>query len=172
MRRSEIELDLGAETLSCTAAEVATAFAALLREMRAALPFIRPAERAALRQIMARESGTLTVAEVFPDFAREGAAHVALRRLRTAQFIIPAGRDMWERDRRIAVKPFARLVWDRLGEAAIFGEKPARADEGVVDLAAPGVHAGGEDADTVPLRATAAAWEDDDIFDFLQDTPG
>jgi hypothetical protein len=171
MAQSEIELDLGEETLTCTAAEVATAFSALLREMRAAIPFIQPDERAALRRIMSYDSGTLTVAEVFPDFTRESAAHVALRRLRTAQFILPAGRDMWDRDQRIAIKPFARLVWDRLGEAAIFGEGPATVDEDDIDLALPTVDAPDE-AETVRVKSKAAAWEDDDVLDYLQDTPG
>ena len=170
MRQSEIELDLGAETLTCTAEEIATAFSALLREIRAAVPFILPNERAALRQIMAHESGTLTVAEVFPDFARESPAHVALRRLRTAQFILPAGRDMWDRDQHIAIKPFARLVWDRLGEAGIFGDEPEREVEPDIDLSLPGANAP-EEAEPVPVKKRAA-WEDDDVLDFLQDTPG
>jgi hypothetical protein len=165
MAPSELELDLGGETLACTPGEVAAAFAGLLREIRAAVPFIRPDERAALRRIMARPSGALTVAEVFPAFARESADHVALRRLRTAQFILPAGRDAWERDRRIAVRPFARLVWDRLGEAALFGDAPAPAGPDPVP------------PDATRVAETARAGKkgqraDDDILDFLQDTPG
>jgi hypothetical protein len=70
--------------------------------MRAAALFIPAHERTALRHIMENASGTLTVGDVFPDFARDSAAHITLRRLRTAQFILPAGRDMWDRDERIA----------------------------------------------------------------------
>jgi hypothetical protein len=177
MAQSEIELDLGGEALTCTAAEIATAFTALLREIRTAVPFITPDERAALRRIMSYESGALTVADVFPDFARESAAHVALRRLRTAQFILPAGRDMWDRDQHIAIKPFARLVWDRLGEAALFGDEPPKAkngdevDEDDIELALPEVDVPDE-AETVQMKKRSAAWEDDDVLDFLQDTPG
>ena len=175
MTQSEIELDLGEETVSCTAEEIATAFAGLLREMRAAAAFVTPEERAALRKIMSYDSGALTVADVFPDFERESAAHVALRRLRTAQFILPAGRDMWDRDQRIAIKPFARLVWDRLGEAAIFGdeeeEKRVGTDPAEIDLSLPEVNAP-ENAETVRAKGKTAAWDDDDVLDFLQDTPG
>jgi hypothetical protein len=167
MTRSELENDLGTETIACSDEEVALVFAGLLREMRAALPFVRPEERAALRHIMAHPSGALTVAEVFPEFVRESAAHVALRRLRTAQFIIPAGRDVWERDQHIAIKPFARLVWDRLGEAGVFGDGPRRPDTDDIDLTPP---AAPEDAETIRVRKRA--WEDDDVLDFLQNTPG
>jgi hypothetical protein len=169
MTQSEIELDLGGEALACTPEEIAAAFAGLLHEIRAAVPFILPAERTALRRIMAHPSGTLTVAEVFPEFARESAAHVALRRLRTAQFILPAGRDMWERNQHIAIKPFARLVWDRLGEAALFGEAPPGGPE-EVDLSRPGVDA--PEAIETTRFDKKPNWEDDDILDFLQDTPG
>jgi hypothetical protein len=150
MALSRVEIDPDMEGLAPTPEEVATVFAGLLREMRAAVPFIRPDERPLLRRIMAEPSGDLTVADLFPSFERESAAHTALRRLRTAQFIIPQGRDIWERDQRIAIKPFARLVWDRLGEAAIFG-----------DGAGP----------TAPVKPASNPWQDDDIMDFLQDTP-
>ena len=171
MVQSEIELDLDTETLACTAQEIATVFAAILREMRAAIPFILPDERVALRRIMAHESAALTVAEVFPDFARESAAHFALRRLRTAQFILPAGRDMWDRDQHIAIKPFARLVWDRFGEAVLFNEVPAQeADADDIDLALPVVNAV-EEVETIRVK-NRAAWEDDDVLDFLQGAPG
>jgi len=43
--------------------------------------------------------------DVFPEFARDSEAHATLRRLRTAQFILPAGRDMWSPNERIAIKP-------------------------------------------------------------------
>ena len=126
---------------------------------------------------MSYESGALTVADVFPDFQRESAAHVALRRLRTAQFILPAGRDMWDRTQHIAIKPFARLVWDRLGEVAIFGDEPeellepAEPDPEEIDLALPSVNAP-DNAETVRAKGKTAKWDDDDVLDFLQDTPG
>jgi hypothetical protein len=171
MTQSELELDLGTATMNCTAEEVAATLAGLYREMRAAIPLITPPERAALRQIMAHESGTLTVDEVFPDFARESQTHMMLRRLRTAQFIIPAGPDFWDHGTRIAIKPFARLVWDRLGEAAIFGDEPEAeaVEEEDVDLALPGVNEKGS-SETVRLQnSKAAQWEDDDVLDFLKD---
>lgn len=162
------ELELGSETVRCTASEVAAVLAALLAEMRAAAPVLRADERAALRRIMGRESAALTVAEVFPDFARASAAHATLRRLRTAGFIRPAGRDVWDRAQRIAVRPFARLAWDRLGEAAIFGDAP---DPDDVDLSLPGVNAA-DDAETIRIEDKAAAWHDDDVLDFLNDAKG
>jgi hypothetical protein len=172
MTQSEIELDLGAETLTCGAEEVAAVFAGLLREVQAATQHIRPDERAALRRIMSYDSGALTVADVFPDFERDSDEHMTLRRLRTAQFILPVGRDMWDRDQRIAIKPFARLAWDRLGEAALFGDAPEPGggdggNEDAIDLARPEVNES-DAAETVRGKTRAAAWEDDDVLDFLK----
>jgi hypothetical protein len=179
MTQSEIELDLGAETLTCGPEEVATVFAGLLREIQAAAQHIRPDERAALRRIMSYDSGALTVADIFPDFERDSDEHMALRRLRTAQFILPVGRDMWDRDQHIAIKPFARLAWDRLGEAALFGDAPeaeepeagdaedAKGDEDAIDLSRPEVNEA-DAAETVRGKTRAAAWEDDDVLDFLK----
>ncbi len=50
---------------------------------------------------------------------------------------------MWMSETQIDIKPFARLVWDRLGEAAIFGSEPEsdEEDEGEeIDLALPEVN--------------------------------
>ena len=166
MTQTELEFDLGTATMSCTAEEVATALAGLLREMREAAPFISTEERAALRWIMAHESGTLTVGSVFPHFARDSAELVTLRKLRTAQFIRPAGRDMWDSGEYIAVKPFARLVWDRLPPEE---EPPAAVPVEEIDLALPEVNEA-DSKETVRLKhAGAAKWDDDDVLDFLKD---
>jgi hypothetical protein len=157
-------------TASCTAEEIADVFAGLLREMQDAVPFLHDDDRAALRQIMAHDPGTLTVAEVFPDFARGSEAHFALRRLRTAQFIRPGGRDMWERESLIDIKPFARLAWDRLGEAGIFGEpENEEPDVEEIDLSLPEVNDPTEAATVRGKKTEAAAWEDDDVLDYLKD---
>src|SRR4051812_42105403 len=103
MTQSELDLAMGTDAMNCTAEEVAAVVAGLLRERGAAIPFIRPDEREVLRRIMSQESGSLTVGELFPDFARDSDALTTLRRLRTAQFIRPAGRDMWDRDQHIEI---------------------------------------------------------------------
>ena len=121
MTKSDVHINLDAFTIDCTPEEIAEIFAGLLREMRAAAPFLQDDDLVALRQIMEHEPGTLTVAEVFPGFTRGSRSHSSLRRLRTAQFIRPAGRDMWEPESLIDIKPFARLAWNLLGESGIFG---------------------------------------------------
>lgn len=167
-----LELDLGTAILNCTTEEVAETFSGMLREMRAAALFIRDDERAALRHIMEHASGTLTVADVFPEFSRDSEAHNTLRRLRTAQFILPAGRDMWSPNERIAIKPFAKLIWQRLGEAAIFGNAPPKSDaqpEEEIDLSLPEVNAA-DSEETVRLQDKASrTWDDDDVLDFLNE---
>jgi hypothetical protein len=130
MRVPELELDLGTVTMRCTTDEVARTLAALLREMRLVIPLLRPDEREVLRQIMAHDNGRLIVRDVFPFFARESEAHKTLRRFRAAQFVRPANTGRWDSDEPIEVKPFARLMWDRVGEAELFPEaskKPAAA---------------------------------------------
>ncbi len=170
----ELDLDLGTEPLHCTAEEIAGALAGLLREMRATAPFVTAEERETLRLIMSHPTGTLTVGDLFPDFERDPESLTALRRLRTAQFIRPGGPDRWEAGQQIEIKPFARLIWDRLGEAAIFGDAPEEAGdehpaEGDIDLSLPEVN----DPDGVEtVRAsnrTKAAWDEADVLEYLND---
>jgi hypothetical protein len=120
MTESELQLDLGEVTMSCTTEEVARTLAALLGEMRAVIPKLREDERDVLRQIMSRDSSALTVADLFPAFARESEGHKTLRRLRAAQFVRPANTGRWDPNEPIEVKPFARLMWDHIGEDALF----------------------------------------------------
>lgn len=172
---TELTLDLGTETVHCTTDELAAVLAGALREMRAAAPFVSPHERQILRWIMQHESGSLTVGDVFPDFNRNSDALTALRRLRTAQFIRPADRDHWEAGRHIEVKPLASLLWDRLGEAALFGDAPEdeeHPNEG---------HAAGDNERTLPAetdvtapaRATPDVSEDIDLsLPEVNDTDG
>lgn len=186
MTKSNVHITLDAITLACTADEIGSVFDGILREMRAAAPFLTDEDRAALRRIMAHEAGALTVGELFPDFARGSGEHLTLRRLRTAQFVRPGGRDMWDRESPVEVKPFARLAWDRLGEAAIFGDapaveppetsvaEPAAAGEEEVDLALPDVDEpeGEPEEEVVTVGSKehrAAGWDEDDVLDFLND---
>lgn len=199
MTQSDIELELSTETFHCTAEEVALVFAGILREMRAAAPHVTVEERETLRLIMAHPGGTLTVGDLFPNFEngeeRDVEALTALRRLRTAQFIRPADRDRWEAGERIEIKPFARLVWDKLGEAAIFGDEPENPTEDAIfgaidepagdehkrpdntpapkssdiDLVLPGLD---EPPGARTLRMSnrnGTAWDEADVLDFLND---
>jgi hypothetical protein len=120
MSQSEVTLNLGGAAMDCTAEELAEAIAGHLREIRSVVRLLRPDERVALRAIMSRPSGTLRVAEVFRDFSRDSEAHKTLRRLRAAQFVRPAQTGCWNSDELIEDKPFARLLWDRLGEGELF----------------------------------------------------
>ncbi len=183
MTMSQVHVPLDTLTVACSIDEIASVFDGVLREMRAAVPFLTAEDRATLRHVMAHQSGELTVADVFPDFTRDSESHVALRRLRTAQFIRPGGRDMWEPASPIDIKPFARLVWDKLGEAEIFGEGQevqeteasvpeltAVAEE--VDLALPDVNETRNEEEAVGVGSkehNAVAWEDDDVLNFLND---
>jgi hypothetical protein len=179
MNASELTLDLGTVTMTCTTEEVAATFAWLLTEMQAAVPRLRPDERIRLRIIMSQESGTLTVGDVFPDFQRDSEEHKTLRRLRAGQFIRPAVSGRWELDELIEVKPFGRLMWERVGEEGIF-PTPARLQPAVpasvsfeepveeLDLAAPEVNDPATDEDRE--RQPVAAWSDNDVLDYLNDS--
>ena len=181
MSVSELELDLGTTAMNCTTDEVAVVFGALLREMRAVAGRLRPDERVALRLIMSRDSGTLSVGEVFRGFARESESHKTLRRLRAAQFVRPAKTGRWDPEERIEVKPFARLIWDRVGEGTIFAADDAdvvlNADEDVMmadpvpTQLAPATAIAPETAtDEVDVEQVAASiWEDNDVVDLAGD---
>ena len=156
MSQPEVTLNLGGAAMDCTADDLAEALAGHLREIRSVVRLLRPDERVALRAIMSRPGGTLRVADVFHDFSRESEAHKTLRRLRAAQFIRPAETGRWDPDERIEVKPFARLLWDRLGEGEIFAaEADAEADEDEI-VVTPDAE---ETAREVPVAEPAAAEE-------------
>jgi hypothetical protein len=149
MPHSAFLIDLGTIAINCTLEEIETTFYGLLVEMRAALPRLRSDERSVLRQIMANESGSLKVSDVFPNFKRESEGHKTLRRLRAAQFIRPAKTGRWDADEKIEVKPFGWLVWNRSGEASLFSdvnvddqasECEDSAGNAVIDLASPEVN--------------------------------
>lgn len=125
MSADELQLDLGTVTMNCSTDEVAETLSALLDEMRTVIPKLREDERDMLRQIMSQDSGALTVGAVFPEFSRESEAHKTLRRLRAAQFVRPSRTGRWDPDVPIEVKPFARLMWDHIGEDTIFDGVPA-----------------------------------------------
>ncbi len=130
MSMSELEINLGTATMNCSPDDVAATFAALLHDIRAVARKLRADERVALRMIMSRESGALTVGEVFRGFTRESEGHKTLRRLRAAQFVRPTENGCWEAAGRIEVKAFAKLLWDHIGEGAIFSEeRPDREEE-------------------------------------------
>jgi hypothetical protein len=124
------------------------------------------------------------VADVFPGFAREGEGHKTLRRFRAAQFVRPARTGRWDPDERIEVKRFARLMWDRVGEAVIFSGIPARAaDEDSVIANRPALRE--DPVESIPaaeevvdlqdveevdagesvVAKSSAAFEDDDVLD-------
>jgi hypothetical protein len=86
---------------------------------------------------MEHQGGPLTVSALFLTFEREGEAHKTLRRLRATQFIYPASTGRWEPDEPIEVTPFARLVWDHLGEERIFSPPPAVKPKDPVDVHTP-----------------------------------
>ena len=154
MNPAELEIDLGTTTIQCTPDEIAATFTAFLREMRLVARLLRADERMALRLIMSHESGTLTVGEVFRGFTRESEGHKTLRRLRAAQFIRPAKTGRWDPDERIEVKPFARLMWERMGEAELCS------DEAAIPEAAPA-----EEPVAVTVPRGVVEWDMDDVLD-------
>jgi hypothetical protein len=158
MNLTDIEIELGSATMSCTGPEIGEVFAGLLGEMRRMAPRLRADEVNALREVMRHESGTLTVAGLFPDFERESEQHLTLRRLRAAQFIRPGRSGRWAADEPIEVKPFARLVWDRLGEGSLFPREEL--DENALSDETP-----------TPGEHPPATWDDNvlDLGDFAEE---
>jgi len=163
MKPSELEIDLGTVRMQCTPDEIAATLQWLLLEMRSVTPRLRADEREVLRQIMSHENGTLTVGELFPDFARESEGHKTLRRLRAAQFVRPAKTGHWVSEERIEVKPFGRLMWDRVGEARLFF------DSAEVPLVTPDVEAEpAEVREAEPVAEPAAEQPIEEVIDLAE----
>jgi hypothetical protein len=161
MTDNALELDIGPVHVNCTRKEIARVFAGMLREVRAAAEHLDETDRRALRFIMSRPNRSLAVSDVFPEFERNSHEHAALRRLRTAQFVLPVGPDKWDRDTVIDTKPFARFLWDRFGEPLLFDETA---------LPAPPVLSDADDAETPsPGSANpfATVGDDDSLNDVI-----
>ncbi|MCI0703283.1 MAG: hypothetical protein L0241_19570 [Planctomycetia bacterium] len=193
MNVCELEINLGKAAMRCSTDEIETTFAWLLAEMRVVARLLRPDERERLRKIMSYDSRALTVRDVFPHFSRESEGHKTLRRLRAAQFVRPAKSGRWDPNEEIEIKPFARLVWDRLGESAIFADHEEQlsvvADETQAGEETPAVEETpaeeeapveveqpvenlklAEDSDSVPV-GRHADWEKDivDLLDYANE---
>lgn len=124
MSVSQVGFELDTLTVPCTAKDLKATFGWLLLEMRAVAQVLRPDERTLVRQLLSHTGKPLTVLDVFPDFQRECEGHKTLRRLRAAQFVYPKRTGRWEPDEPITVTPFARMMWDQLGEQRIFEPPP------------------------------------------------
>jgi hypothetical protein len=143
----EVEVGRGGVTIPCTAEDLRATFSWLLMEMRSVAKVLRPDERDALRKIMSHAGETLTVRDLFPTFERGGEAHKTLRRLRATQFVYPRETGRWGPDEPIAVTPFARVVWDHLGEARIFA--PPLSESGLTP----------DDPRTPPAKPAVVTWD-------------
>lgn len=158
MTDNALELDIGPVHVNCTRKEVARVFAEQLREVRAAAEHLDETDRRALRFIMSQPNRSLAVTDVFPEFERNSEEHAALRRLRTAQFVLPMGPDKWDRDTVIDTKPFARFLWERFGEPLLFDETGSEAP----------VLSDADDADTPsPENPFPTVGDDDSLNDVI-----
>jgi hypothetical protein len=137
MKPTRSDVDIDTIAVPCTVKDLQATFEWLLVEMRAVGRVFRPNERIVLRKIMSHTGATLTVSDLFPDFQRESEAHDTLRRLRATHFVYPAKRGYWEADEPIQVTPFARLMWDHLGEARIFSGPPNKPKKAPADTRTP-----------------------------------
>ncbi|MBN9118193.1 MAG: hypothetical protein J0I06_03360 [Planctomycetes bacterium] len=132
-----VDFEFDTLTVPCTAKDLRATFGWLLLEMRAVAKVLRPDERDLLRKIMSHAGATLTVRGLFPEFRREGEAHKTLRRLRAAQFVYPKKTGRWEPDEPVAVTPFARKIWDQVGEERIFSPPPVPPKGTAIDMPTP-----------------------------------
>jgi hypothetical protein len=137
MTAPQVAFDLDAVKVPCTAEDLRATFGWLLLEMRAAAKVLRADERAVLRKIMSHTGGVLTVRDLFPEFQREGEAHKTLRRLRATQFVYPKKTGRWEPGEPVAVTPFARKMWDSLGEERLFAPPPVKLQSTSIDMPTP-----------------------------------
>jgi hypothetical protein len=119
----EVTLNLGFVSVTFGEDELDHTLASLVDEMRTITSGLTVPERDVLRRIMGAPPG-IKVTDVFSDFQRDTPAHNTLRQLRDAQFVRPAEGGQWTRDKHIAIKPFGRLMWEKIGEAKLFSRQP------------------------------------------------
>ena len=147
MDATQADAEVETDAILWTAKDLKATFGWLLMEMRTAAKVLRPDERDALRKLMSHVGGALAVRDLFPAFRRKGAEHKTLRRFRASQFAYPENTGRWELDEPIAVTPFARMVWDHLGEAKIFRDAPTEPIRETVT------------AHTPPPKQTPVTWD-------------
>jgi hypothetical protein len=137
MKPTRSDVDIETIAVPCAVKDLQATFEWLLVEMRAIGRVLHPDERNVLRKIMSHTGAALTVSDLFPNFKRESEAHDTLRRLRATHSVYPAKRGYWEADEPIKVTPFARLMWDHLGEARIFAAPPNKPKNDPADSHTP-----------------------------------
>lgn len=120
MRLTDIEIDLKLVKLKFKSDELEKILADVLTEMRSITTGLGVDECEKLRTIMAKPSGTFAVTDIYPTFSRGNPEHEKLRRLRDAQFIRPAGGGRWHTESRIEIKPFGKMMWEKVGEQKLF----------------------------------------------------
>ena len=116
----EIELNFGVVRFKLGPDDVRPVLDEILKEMRRILQHLTPAEQKILHKIMASPSGSIAVVELFPGFQKESKEHQTLRALRSAQFIRPVRGGSWSSGKKIEIKTFGKLMWDKVGEKRLF----------------------------------------------------
>ncbi len=118
MKLKEIELDLKLVKLKFTKEELDKTLSQLFEEMKIMVSRLSSYERNKLKQILAKPSMYYEVKEIFPEFLRESGNidFSTLRKLRDAQFIRPHDRGKWRGHKKIEIKAFGKIIWDKLGE--------------------------------------------------------
>jgi hypothetical protein len=120
MQVDEIEVSLlGFVKLKFTRNEIELTLTSVLQEMQAITRQLDERDRYILREIMRSPDGTC-VSDVLPGFQRESSEHMTLRKLRDAQFVRPSASGPWDANTMIQVKPFDRLMWEKVGEQRLF----------------------------------------------------
>jgi hypothetical protein len=137
MKTPGVDVALDTVTVPCTSKDLRATFGWLLIEMRSFGAVLTSQERELLRKIMAHAGPSLLVSDLFPDFGRGGAGHAMLRHLRAALFIRPENSGRWEADEPIGVTPFARMLWERIGEERIFSPPPLGPNGASLDSQTP-----------------------------------
>jgi hypothetical protein len=121
-RAEKLKINVLGQEIELTTTEASKTFEELISEIKMIVNKITPDEREKLKQIMQEKSGRYTVKEVFQNFNREkdNAALETLRKFRDAQFVRPQGGGQWQIEKRIEIKPFGKLMWEKVGSEKLF----------------------------------------------------
>jgi len=115
----DVKVNLGFMSVTFVEDELDETLASLVEEMRIITKDLSTGEQDILHKIMGSAS-PLLVSDVFDGFERKTKEHETLRKLRDAQFVRPKERGTWRANKHIAIKPFGRVMWDKIGPKQLF----------------------------------------------------
>lgn len=118
----KLKINVLGQEIELTTTQASKTLEELIGAIKRIVKEITDNEKEQLEKIMQAESGHYTVKQVFPNFNRadDNPALKTLRKFRDAQFVRPQGGGQWQREKKIEIKPFGKVIWEKVGSEKLF----------------------------------------------------